>query len=613
MDGDDTDDSSVRTAVERPRSVSVPARNQANRIVANRYRLLEVLGRGGMGGVNVHRDEAMARDVAVKCMLDDAPSDDLVERFLREARVQGRLDHPAIPPVYELARDVDGRPFFAMKRLVGTPLSKILSAISKGDSDARTTYPQQRLLRAFVEICNAVSLAHDRGVIHRDIKPSNIMLGNLGEVFLLDWGAAKVVGLRELASMREIPVGKVPVNVSNPGLVIGTPGYMPPEQRIGDDVDHRADIYALGCVLFEILAGEQYHSRDEGPKATLPDARPSQRAPERQLPPELDALCVAALEYDRDKRMPSASKLASTVQRYIDGNRDVALRREIALRHLAAAKAALVEGNLRTSFVMTDVERDPRKAMREAGRALALDPTLTDAADLVGRLMLEPPADAPPEVERAIHDEALEQARKQAVIGMIGYVGYLIFAFVLLAFDIGDARYAWAMVGLATASFCFSLLGRWRTDSKPRLIAVLATNAVLIALIARMFSPVLCTPTAAAVTLMALVANPLLYSKRWVFASALVLTLSMILPLVAEHAGWISATFEVDRGVLTIIAPSLGDGPYAALGLAVFGAVVVALVAVMGRVRAKTEDVARRTLHLQSWWLRQLIEMPAVR
>ena len=613
MDGDSLDEPA--TVDERGRSGPPTPRADPTQFVANRYRLIEVLGRGGMGEVYVARDEMMAREVALKRMLDESPSPDSVERFLREARVQGRLDHPAIPPVYELSRDVDGRPFFAMKRLVGTPLSRILDQLAKGDSEAVTRYPVQRLLRAFIEICHAVHLAHERGVVHRDIKPSNVMIGELGEVYLLDWGVAKVVGLRELTSMQDIPAGKTAASARStlPGVVIGTPGYMAPEQRDAEDVDPRADIYALGCVLFEILAGMPLHPRTSAKPGTDPvEVCPSLRAPDREIPPELDALCVAATQPDRANRLASAEQLASRVQRYLDGNRDLALRREIAGKHLTAARAHLAEGgDFRSSVALTAAERDPRLAMREAGRALALDPTLNDAADLVGRLMLEPPLETPAEVTRAIHSEALEQARKQAVIGMVGYVGYVLMAFVLLAFDIGDARYAWAMLGLATASFGFSALGRTYTDHQPRLFTVVILNAIQIALIARMFSPVLVAPTVASVTLMALVANPLLYSKRKVAASAMALTIAMIGPMLAEHAGWISSTFTVDNGVLTVIAPSLGSGPYSAFGLATFGVIVVALVAVMGRVRARTEDRARRELHLQSWWLRQLIELPA--
>ncbi len=613
MSGDDTSDP---TAVDSPRgdkrtsgAQAAIATPQSGRLVANRYRLLSLLGRGGMGEVYVARDEMMARDVAVKRMLDDAPSDDAVERFLREARVQGRLEHPAIPPVYELARDVDGRPFFAMKRLEGTPLSKILVGLRDGNPAIKAAYPLQRLLRAFVEVCNAVAAAHDRSVIHRDIKPANVMLGDRGEVYLLDWGVAKVIGLRELASMRDIRIASDTVetstipnlgnaaSMSNPGIAIGTPGYMAPEQSAGDAVDHRVDIYALGCVLFEILT-------------VMPFKRRHERVVDDTVAPELTALWEQATAESPDKRLASAGDMAATVQRYLDGNRDLALRREIARKHLVAAKAALHQGDLRSSVVAYEAERDPRAAMREAGRALALDPTLTDAADLVGRLMLEPPKEVPPEVTRAIHGEALEQARKQALIGMIGYVGYLIFATVLLTFDLGEPRYAWAMLALATGSFAFSALGMRHTDSLPRMIAVIVINAVLIGLITRMFSPILCAPTAAAVTLMAVVANPLLYSKRWVFSSAAALTVGMLAPMLAERMGWLASTFDIQDGVLTIIAPSLGSGQYASLGLAIFGAVCVTLVAVMGRVRARTEDRARRELHLQAWWLRQLIELP---
>src|SRR5262245_50033275 len=230
-----------------------------------------------MGEILGAIDDQIGREVAVKRM-KRAPSERAQSRFFREACIQGRLDHPAIVPVHELGVDHDGRPFFTMKKLTGTTLSDKLL-----DDE-----PHLRLLRAFVDVCLAVEFAHSRGVIHRDLKPANIVLGDYGEVYVLDWGIAKLVDDEEHTGV---------------GATIGTPGYMSPEQiSNAADVDERADVYALGCMLFEILAGEPLHPRgDDGIASALVgcDARPSLRAPSFDIPPELDALCVAATERDR--------------------------------------------------------------------------------------------------------------------------------------------------------------------------------------------------------------------------------------------------------------------------------------------------------------------------
>ena len=154
---------------------------------ANRYRIVERLARGGMGEVMLAYDELVCRDVVIKRMLDPKPAADAVERFLREARLQGRLDHPSIVPVHEIAVEDSGAPYFVMKRLNGTTLSKIIK-----HEDERFT--SRRLLRAFADISLAIEYAHVRGIVHRDIKPANIMLGDFGEVWMLDWGVAKLVG-----------------------------------------------------------------------------------------------------------------------------------------------------------------------------------------------------------------------------------------------------------------------------------------------------------------------------------------------------------------------------------------------------------------------------------
>jgi serine/threonine-protein kinase len=142
------------------------------------YEVLEVIGKGGSGEVRLVRDRKIGRSVALKRLRTEHPTRDEIDRFLREAKIQARLDHPAIVPVYELSFDSAARPYFTMKRLAGTTL---------GDSRAKL----QRHLRAFVDVCQAISFAHARGVVHRDLKPSNIMLGEYGEVYVLDWGVAR--------------------------------------------------------------------------------------------------------------------------------------------------------------------------------------------------------------------------------------------------------------------------------------------------------------------------------------------------------------------------------------------------------------------------------------
>src|SRR5689334_11249931 len=155
-------------------------------LAADRYRLGDRLGRGGMGAVYTARDLQIGRDVAVKRLHAGAVTDHNLQRFMREACIQGRLEHPAIVPVHELGVDADGVPFFVMKKLAGTTLARLIADGAPGT--------RGRMLRAFAEVCLAVELAHTRGFLHRDLKPENIVLGDFGEVYVIDWGVAKAIG-----------------------------------------------------------------------------------------------------------------------------------------------------------------------------------------------------------------------------------------------------------------------------------------------------------------------------------------------------------------------------------------------------------------------------------
>src|SRR5664279_1075390 len=206
-------------ALEVGATQASPTTNPGTGALPARYRLAGSLGHGGMGEVLLATDTQIDREVAIKRMLID-PTGPAVARFLREAKVQGRLDHPAIVPVYELAHDTEGRPFFVMKRLVGVTLADVLA---RHTGDLR--YTRQKLLRAFADVCLAVELAHSRGVIHRDLKPANIMLGDFGEVYVLDWGIARVVGETD-PELHSPATGDQ--QLTQAGAILGTPGYMAP-------------------------------------------------------------------------------------------------------------------------------------------------------------------------------------------------------------------------------------------------------------------------------------------------------------------------------------------------------------------------------------------------
>src|SRR5262245_6435427 len=300
------------------------------------YTLGEIIGRGGGGEVVRALDKRIGRHVAFKRMRNQ-PTDDAVARFLREARIQARLDHPAIVPVYEVGRDNEGRPFFTMKQLTGTTLGSMLVS---------GALPRQRLLRDFVEVCRAVEFAHAHSIVHRDLKPSNIMLGDYAEVYVLDWGVSRVIedGVVDPA-MGDIE--SLEPGVTS-GELLGTPGYMAPEQiHSPQSVDRPADIYALGSILFEVLAGEPLHPRGQlALQTTLAGEvvkSPAQRRPDRGVAPELDAVCVAALAMSPAAR-PTAKQLADRIEAYLDGDRDLALRRKLALEQLWSARAAMTAG-----------------------------------------------------------------------------------------------------------------------------------------------------------------------------------------------------------------------------------------------------------------------------
>ena len=264
---------------------------------SDRYSATEELGRGGMGTVYLARDHALGRDVAIK--VPNALASTALERRLEiEARALAALEHPGIVPIHDVGRLADGRLFYVMKRVQGRTLRQYL--IDEPDAAAR--------LRVFERVCDPVAFAHDRGVVHRDLKPENVMVGAFGEVAIMDWGGARVLG--GAASPDEDDV------------VIGTQGFMAPEQSVAaSHVDHRADVYGLGAMLFLMLTNEM-PGADAG--AVLHRARVAR---------PLAAICAKALASDPDDRYPSAAALGEDVARHRAGL-SVAAYRESAVERL---------------------------------------------------------------------------------------------------------------------------------------------------------------------------------------------------------------------------------------------------------------------------------------
>jgi len=574
-----------------------------------RYVLESELGEGGMGVVKLSLDRIIGRRVAMKIVREgsgSSRSSDGAERFVREARVQGQLEHPAIVPVYDLGVDPSGRAFFTMKRVRGTTLHDVLNRVRDegGATDAR--FSRRRLLSAFGSVCLAVDYAHQHGVIHRDLKPSNLMLGDFGEVYALDWGLARLAGTDQAPSSAvdlDIESGKTIA-----GAVMGTPGYMAPEQARGDGdaIGPWTDVFALGCILYEILTLEPLI---QGPPGELlektiagVDARASVRAPDARVPPELEALVIRATMLDPGERLASARAMSDALEAFLDGERDVEVRREMASRHAESARDAA--DRARTEDSPGFEQR--RDALREVSRALALDPSNSLALDTLVRLMTEQPRRLPPEVAIELAGNERHRIRRVGRIGGIAYLSTLLYLPFFVWVGVRDWRWVLAFYACAALAAAASLSAALRKNpSTLEVFGAMVASSIAFAATATFFGPLVLTPTLVAVNTMGFSLNLSRKHRWWAIALGI---LAIAVPALLLSLGVLPGGYSFDGNTMVTSAGAIHLPRVPSILLLVTVAIGSVLTGSLSVTRVRDAlDEAERQLFLYAWHLREFI------
>jgi WD40 repeat protein len=270
-----------------------------------RYELIGEHGRGGLGRVSRVRDRELGRDVAIKELLARSTVDEL--RFRREVLITARLEHPGIVPLYEAGRWPDGTPFYAMKLVSGRPLRELIA-------ERQTVEQRIGLLHHVIAVADAIAYAHGRNIIHRDLKPANVIVGDFGETIVIDWGLAKdLTSGDDLSLARSAPAASPPGDLTSTGCVLGTPAYMAPEQQRGEHVDQRADVFAIGTMLWELCSLQKVP-----PTRVRTRHRLLRRA---GIDNDLIAIIDKALDPIAARRYPDAGALAADLKAFKSGAR----------------------------------------------------------------------------------------------------------------------------------------------------------------------------------------------------------------------------------------------------------------------------------------------------
>ncbi len=370
------------------------------------YVLADEIARGGMGRIRIARDRRLGRRIAIKEILVSRA--DVARRFEREARITARLEHPSIVSVHEAGSWPTGEPFIAMRLVSGRSFDEVIA-------EAGTLPRRMALLPNVLAVADAIAYAHEQQIIHRDLKPKNVLVGKFGETVVIDWGLAKDQrdddGTQDGASASALPVivtgteetlGSEPpaetsATLTVDGAVMGTPAYMPPEQARGERVDTRADVYAIGAILYHVLAGFAPISGTSANQAledVIAGQIPELASLEPEVPADLLAIVDKAMARDQADRYPSARELAEDLRRFQTGQLVGAHRYstgELVRKWLRRHRTAVVIGGLAVAVVgvigvLSVLRILDERAIAQHERELALQ-SRTESEALVGFML----------------------------------------------------------------------------------------------------------------------------------------------------------------------------------------------------------------------------------
>jgi len=591
-----------------------------------RYEMRAKLGEGGMGEVHLCKDRRIGREVALKVIRSEHGARvDLRKRFLREVRVQGQLEHPSVVPVYDLGRDPDRKSYFTMKRVRGQTLEQILSALRRVEPEAARQHTRFKLLTAFGTACLAVHFAHTRGVLHRDLKPGNVMLGDFGEVYVLDWGLAQVTGVSEAreahadassASLRE-PAERAEgaARLTATGVLMGTPGFMAPEQIRNElgSMGPGVDIYALGAILFELLSLEPLHGKgtpNELMTSTLKgvDVEAAIRRAERDVPPELVTIVARATARDPRDRFATAREMHEELERFMNGDRDLERRRELAREHAAAAYDAAMRA-LEGEHTPGQGQRaldEMSRAMSEVSRAIALDPQNGEAMRTLVRLLTEVPRALPPQAQREIDAQARAWQRAGSRAAAFAYLSFTLYA--PLGFFMGVRNWPMAMLPevLWLAAAILSFYTSRHPDPKGQTgYSLILVSNLAIASTGWVFGPFVLVPALAAVNALSFIIGT---DKSRRGPAIFMGCIAILLPLLLEWTGINTPSYAFEQGRLVILPRALGFPETATLAFLLVTS--VALLVTPALLVGKFKDALTATenrLYMQTWHLRQFV------